>query len=297
MASKKYYERLLVVVGMFFIFFVITMLSLPLLINFFDIDNKTRNGLLIISIYQAVVMFICPAVVSSKIISNRPLSYLSLNSAPSWFSILGVCFAYLIALPALNQLIYWNSIISFPDNMAYWGELFREMEDNAQSATDIMLSTKSFGGLITNLVVVALITAFGEELFFRGSLQHTASSSGAIYTSIWVVAFIFSAMHFQIFGFVPRLLLGAWFGYLLYWTKSIYVPVIAHFINNGVVVICNWFVAKGSNFDFDKLGVVESGFPLPAFVSALAFIVFIVFFKNFFFENERKDNQEIISYV
>lgn len=283
MASRKYYERLLVVAGIFLIFFVISMLSLPLLLQVLKIDPSSRQGLLLIAVYQAVVMFICSSLLSARLNSSTPSSYLCLNQPPSVLGLLGVVFAYLIALPFLNQIIYWNSNIYFPESLEYWEQIFREMEDSAVAASEKMLDVASVSGLIVNLLVIALLTAFGEELFFRGTLQTTASSSGAYHTSIWVVALLFSAMHFQVYGFVPRLLLGAWFGYLLYWTGSIYVPIFAHFLNNGVVVLCTWFTYRGFDFNIDNFGVVETGFPMPAFISALAFVIFIVFFRNFFF--------------
>lgn len=285
MASKKYYERLLMVVGTFLIFFVITMISLPLIILACHIDNTTRDGMLVLSVYQAVVMFIAPSIISARIVSRRPVVFLQLNRAPSWLGVVGVVFAYLISLPALNQIIYWNSNISFPESVSYLEAIFREMEDKAAASSSLMLEVNSWGGMIVNLLVIGLLTALGEELFFRGTLQHTAGSSGAHYTAIWVVALIFSTMHFQAFGFVPRLLLGAWFGYLLYWTRSIYIPILAHFINNGVVVVCTWISFRGSHFDFDRFGVTEYGFPMPAFISAVAFVVFVFYFRNFFFRS------------
>lgn len=292
MASKKFYENLLVVVGMFLIFFVITMISVSLVVNVCGVDTTTRDGMLFISIYQAVVMFIAPSIMAALIINRRPFSFLTLTTSPTFLAIIGVIFAYLIALPALNQLIFWNSNITFPDSLAYWGEVFRELEENATAASGRMLDTASLGGMFVNLAVIALLTAFGEELFFRGTLQNASGASGAHHTAIWVVALVFSAMHFQVFGFVPRLLLGAWFGYLFFWTRSIYVPITAHFINNGVVVVCTWLSRKGNEFDFDRFGVTEYGFPVAAFISALAFIVFVVFFKDFFFHPREKKQSD-----
>ena len=294
MSSFKYYERLLIVVGIFLVFFAITVISVPLIVTISPINAGSREGLLLISTFQALVLFIAPSLVTARVISRQPIRYLHLNRKPSWLSVIGVIFAYLIAIPALNQIIYWNANISFPETMAYWGEVMKEMEDKANLSASLMLNVESFGAMLVNLLIVALLTAFGEELFFRGTLQHTAASSGAYFTSIWVVALIFSAMHFQIFGFIPRLLLGAWFGYLLYWTKCIYVPVLAHFINNGVVVVCTWLSAKGMTFNFEMFGVTEYGFPLPAFISALAFIIFIVYFKNFFFTKESYSKKEAL---
>lgn len=294
MASKKFYERLLIVAGMFLVFFVITMISLPIVISIFHIDGSTRNGMLFMAVYQAVVLFIIPSFISSRIISENCFRYLSLITPPSWMAICGIVFAYVIALPALNQLIYWNANISFPESLAYWGELFREMEDKANTASSLMLEVKSIGGMIVNLLIIALLTAFGEELFFRGTLQRTAASSGAPHTAIWVTALLFSAMHFQIFGALPRFLLGAWFGYLLFWTRSVYVPMIAHFINNGMVVVCTWLSVNGNDFNFDKFGVTEFGFPVPAFISAVAFVIFLVYFKNFFFKQTLSVEAKVI---
>lgn len=288
MASRKFYDRLLIVTGIFLVFFVITMIGIPLIAKGCNIDRSSRSGLLILSVCQAVLLFILPALISARAISRRPARFLCLNNPPGWMPVLGVIFAYLIALPALNQIIFWNENIVFPDIISTWGENLRILEDKARESSNLMLDTESWGGMLVNLAVVALVPAFAEELFFRGTLQRAGSSSGAYYTSIWVVALIFSALHFQVFGFIPRLLLGAWFGYLLFWTRSLYVPIIAHFINNGVVVVCSWLTARGSTFDFEKFGVTEYGFPVAAFVSALATVVFLVYFRRLFFQSERQ---------
>lgn len=288
MAQRRNYDNLLIIAGLFLVFFVITIIGIPLLVRTLQIDSQTRDGLLIASALQALVMFIAPSLVAARAISRRPGEFLTLNHPPRFLAILGVVFAYLIALPALNQLIYWNDNIVFPDALATWGETLREMEDTANNASAIMLDTTGWVNLVENLLVIGLLTAIGEELFFRGTLQNAAGAGGHNHTAIWVVALIFSAMHMQIFGFVPRLLLGAWFGYLLFWTRSIYVPIIAHFLNNGVVVVFAWLKANGTELNLDNLGVVEYGFPMPAFVSALATIVFLIYFRRFFFQRPEK---------
>lgn len=295
MAAQKYYGRLLIVATVFIVFFVILMSGIPYLRPYLNFGNDERNGMLAVSVIQAVVLFIIPSFLCAIFISRSPTSYLCLNRPPSGLAILGVVFAYLISLPALNQIIFWNANISFPEGLEAWGETLREMEDAANKASQQMMDVTSVGGLVINLLVIALVTAFGEELFFRGTLQRTAGSNGMHHTAIWVVALLFSAMHFQIFGFIPRLILGAWFGYIFFWTRSVYVPIIAHFINNGVVVVCTWLTTRGSTFDFDKFGVTEFGFPVPAFVSALATVVFLMYFRRFFFY--REDREEEFEYV
>ena len=63
-----------------------------------------------------------------------------------------------------------------------------------------------------------------------------------IHIAIWITAFIFSAVHMQFYGFVPRMLLGALFGYMFVWTGSLWVPVLMHFVNNGIAVVVNYLI-------------------------------------------------------
>ena len=281
---SKYSSRLLTVGFIFVIFFIMTMILLPGLQHLLHLDMESQGGLLTVSVVQNLLAFIAPSIAAAFMISRHPAQLMRVNRPPTLRAVVGIILAFAIAYPALNQIIYWNENIQFPAAMETLGAQLKSMEDNAQKVTAIMLSTHTWGGLIVNLMVVAVLTALGEELFFRGTLQTTAASDGSWHTAIWVVALIFSAFHFQIYGFVPRMLLGAWFGYLLFWTKSIYVPVIAHAINNGVVVVCAWLEERGDiASNPELLGVTEYGFPLPAFISAVATCLFLYYLKDFFF--------------
>lgn len=291
MTNRTYYSRLLIVAGIFIVFFALVNFIVGAVQRYLPIDPGSRNGMLTLSVIQQIVCFILPAYVASSLISKHPWGYMMLRNKTNGMQILGVVFAFLIALPALNQIVYWNANIVFPDVIAHWGETMKAMEESVAAHTAVILNITSWEGLIINLLVVGCLPAFAEELFFRGTLQRTAGAIGAHHTSIWVVALFFSAMHLQFFGFIPRLLLGAFFGYLLYWTKSLYVPIIAHFINNGVVVAAAWLTARGYNFDIQNFGVCEYGFPLAAFVSAVATVVFLVYFRGFFFMNSQRDNK------
>lgn len=279
----KYFEKIVIVFFVFAVFFVVTALALPVIQQGMGLSPDSRHGILLLSVCQAVLLFIIPSFVCARLISRSPLSFLQLKRPPTAISVLGVVFAFLIALPALNQIIYWNAHMEFPDGMQAFGKQLAELEESANARSHTLLDTSSWGSLFVNLAVVALLVAVAEEMFFRGTMQRAIASNGANYTAIWVTAIIFSMLHFQIFGFIPRLLLGAWFGYLLYWSRSLYLPIIAHFINNGVVVVAQWLTTRGIVCDFENLGVTASGFPFPAAVSAVAFIIFIIFFRHFFF--------------
>lgn len=287
-------DRLLIIAIIFLLMFMATVMSVPVFLKICNLAEDSREGLLAVASYQAVMAFIIPSLISAKIISRKAADYLKLNVPPRWLAVLGVFFAYLIALPALNQIIYWNEQLVFPESMRELGESLRELEERAQAVGGIMLDTTSAGGLISGILIVGILTGIAEELFFRGTLQHSLTIKGRHHLAIWLTAFIFSAFHFQVFGFIPRMLLGAWFGYLLFWTCSIYVPIIAHALNNSVVVFCTWLTNRGAEIDFEMIGVSTDGFPLAALVSCAAFIVFLAYCRRFFFY---KDHANVVSGV
>jgi membrane protease YdiL (CAAX protease family) len=114
----------------------------------------------------------------------------------------------------------------------------REKEDQLSVMTAFLTGYTQFSQLLIALFVVTLLPALGEEVLFRGIIQTKLSRHwGNVHLAIWVSAAIFSAIHFQFYGFLPRMMLGALFGYLYYWTGNLWVSVLAHFVNNGFVLV------------------------------------------------------------
>lgn len=158
----------------------------------------------------------------------------------------------LTSLPAMELLIEWNNNLHLPESMSGLEESLRNMEDSASTGISALSGGNTVGDLIMGILIIGILTGIAEELFFRGALQNLFMTMPKVkkHFAIWAAAFIFSFMHFQFFGFVPRLLLGAYFGYLIWWTGSVWVPVIAHAFNNSLVVLLSWIAARS--------GVAES---------------------------------------
>lgn len=242
---------------------------------------------------QNLFAFIGVALLTACYVAKRPMEMLRLNSAPTWRALAGVVIFYVVAIPAMNQIIYWNAEMHLPESMSEIEKMIREMEDSAGKVTDILLSSSSIWGLIAGIFFVGILTGFSEEIMFRGALQRIIGSGGAKYFAIWASAFIFSTVHFQFFGFVPRLLLGAWFGYLLLWSRSLYVPALAHALNNSLVVVTYWLNANGFEVaDAEKWGLSETGIPWMAIGSAMIFVALLLLTKNYFF-SPHKSNSDI----
>ena len=148
----------------------------------------------------------------------------------------------------MNAIIEWNKSWHLPESFQSLEQFFRQLEDGAEATTNILMNGASIPSLIVSVLIVGVLAGFSEELFFRGALQRILGQTRLnIHVTIWLVAFIFSAFHFQLFGLVPRMLLGAFFGYLLWWSKSLWLPIILHVLNNSIVVIATYLDTEGTN--------------------------------------------------
>ncbi len=160
--------------------------------------------------------------------------------------------AMLSASPVIDFLMHLNTWI-IPEGS--WVEtIFKPMEDQGTEITEALLTMDNPWTLILNLVMIAVLPAIGEELAFRGVLQNQiAKSTKNIHSAIWISAFIFSAYHMQFYGFIPRLMLGAFFGYLVVWTGSIWPSIIAHLVNNSSAIIAMYYSQSAGIIDAEGL--------------------------------------------
>lgn len=232
----------------------------------------SRISLLTQSSLQCVCAFILPSFAFSLTLGRNPFKFLDLEGNPGMMWPILIVLTLIVATPAMGQLIKYNEMLTFPESMLTLEKALRDMEKMAAETTSLILDTKSVGGLLVNTLVIGILTGFAEEIFFRGALQGLLIRSGINqHIAIWTAAVIFSAIHFQFFGFFPRLLLGAFFGYILIWSHSIWASSFAHAFNNSVVVVCTWLSAKGIiPYEIDQFGVVSNGIPWIAIISAAA---------------------------
>ncbi len=196
-------------------------------------------------------------------------TYLNWKVKPaSWLLVLSGLLI-VVLMPANSLVIDWNANLELPQFMKGFAEWARAKENEMAELTKLIADFSSFPKLLVGLVVVAVIPAIGEELVFRGVLQRQLHRwANNTHVAVWVAAIVFAAIHMQFFGFIPRMVLGALFGYLYFWSGRMIVPIIAHFVNNGFTVFLLYLQQTGK-IDFD----VESTDAMPWFSVLLSVLL------------------------
>ena len=213
-------------------------------------NSQSTVSLKWLQFVQTVATFLIPPVLCAWLwdADRRPFAWLKMDKRVDG-SLFALAVAIMIcAVPAINLLADLNSRITLPESMAAWEAKMKSMEAAAAALTERFLQVDNLGGLIINLGLMALLPALSEELSFRGTLQQLIANSPQLraksHTAIWITAIIFSAIHMQFYGFIPRMLMGAMFGYVFVWTGSLWVPIVMHFTNNALAVIVYFIVAN-----------------------------------------------------
>ena len=226
----------------------------------------------LIQIIGSLGTFIIPAFLFSYLFSGDFLSYYRFRD-PVGASALFVTVLMMVAvIPFINYLAEINMRIDFPIRVI--DRILRELEGEAEQIMQAFTSTGSQWGLMVNLLMIGVLAAVGEELIFRGLLQRLMEDMiRNVHLAILITAILFSAFHFQFFSFLPRFVLGAILGYLMYLGRSIWFPILAHFVNNAMGVVYYYFNNRGDTDDMlEDIGTSHM-MPMSALFSLLIFVV------------------------
>ena len=212
--------------------------------------SQSTESLKWLQLLQTVGTFLLPPILCAWIwdANHKPFTWLKLDKGTDW-KVLLICIAIMIvAIPGINLLADLNSRVSLPKSLESIEQILKQQEEAAAALTERFLQADNVGQLLLNIGLLALLPALAEELSFRGTLQQILKGEGLAvsgertHIAIWITAFVFSAIHMQFYGFVPRMLMGALFGYIFVWTGSLWIPIVMHFTNNGLAVLAYYVV-------------------------------------------------------
>jgi membrane protease YdiL (CAAX protease family) len=197
----------------------------------------------------------------------------------------GLVFLITFSFMVINSVtIEWNQNIDLPESLAWFEEMAQEREGLAQQLTEYLTQFDGFAYFLVAFVVIAIIPAVGEELLFRGLFQNLFNQwFKNPHVAIWVAAFAFSAFHYQFYGLIPRMLLGALFGYLYFWSGRLTLAMFAHFVNNGFTIVMLYLYRSGAT-EYN----IEEQESLPGMATLIFFFILTAGLLYYFRRVNRK---------
>ena len=211
-----------------------------------------------LQIIQAICLFIVPGYIYSRFTSTS--NYLKLSTPIHWKTGIIITISILAAIPFINLLGDVNAKMKLPEALSSIEAWMQMAELRAKEITEILVSGSTIGALFINLIMIAVLPAIGEEIIFRGVLQPILlKSTKNIHIAVILTAFIFSAFHLQFYGFLPRFFIGIILGYLFIYSGSLWLPILAHFINNATATLFLFLYNNGRVTDnIDTLGTGDT---------------------------------------
>ena len=205
--------------------------------------------------------FLVPALLFAYCQNRQWFDYNAANRRPKQSMVNMVLILSITLLPVVGVLASFNEFI-MPQEGAM-AEFMRDMEEAANHILELVTTQRSSWDLIANLLVFAVLAGVCEEFFFQGSLQPLLMNwTKNPHVGILLTALIFSVLHFQFYGFIPRFLLGVYLGYLFYWSRSLWLPILAHVLHNALTILMD-FTLQGRGIDTNNMQFTDMRGALP----------------------------------
>ena len=229
-----------------------------ILVGITSLTPEFKIPIYIIQGFSALFAFILAPLFYLRTIEKQNYSVLNTRKVKEAMPLITTALIAVFFIPVGFKFMEWNSQIAL-------GEWATQQEENLEQVTRLLTTMDNFGEFLLAMLVIAVIPAFGEELLFRGVIQNQVQAwSRNAHVAVWLTAIMFSAMHLQFYGFIPRMLLGALFGYLYVWSGNLIVPMVGHFVNNGFQIVMLYiYQNRITDLNIDEIEAV----PWPVFLS------------------------------
>lgn len=226
-------------------------------------------------ILTTIGAFLVPALLFAYCQDRMWFNYNAANRKPPYAMTNIVLILSITLLPIVGVLSAFNQNIMPQEGSV--AEFMRNMEEAANHILELVTSQHSTWDLISNLLIFAVLAGVCEEFFFQGALQPLMMKwTKNPHFGILITALIFSALHFQFYGFIPRFVLGVYLGYLFFWSRSLWLPILAHVLHNALSILIDYTLqGRGINTNDLQFTDVRGSIPTAiscALVSAMAIV-------------------------
>ncbi len=232
-------------------------------------------------ISSQIFTFVLPPIIYAFLVKENPIKSLGFSESTILWLFIGIAMIYAI-LPLNSVFAEWNAGLKLPESMSSLEKLMKEMQDSATEIMEKLVNVNNIGGLIINLIMIAGLAAFGEELIFRSIIQTSLIKiCKNAHIGIFIASAIFSFIHFEFYGFLPRLVLGLLLGYMFYYSRSIWIPMAMHFVNNGTIVVLYFLNnVKVINIDVESFGQTNVAVLILSIIAMIVLSYFSIRLSN-----------------
>lgn len=241
----------------------------------FENNRTVLNAMKFLQVINAISIFIIPPLYFSFLLKNNPLNFFKLKFTENLYSYCCVALLIIVSGPLIAWIHELNQQMVLPVFLKDIEEWMKSSEAAAEKITRLFLEMNTTTDFAFTLFMMAVLPAIGEELLFRGVLQKLFHKwTNNIHWAIFITGFLFSAIHMQFYGFIPRMLLGVLFGYLFYWSNTLWIPILGHFVNNGFAVIMTYlYTTQIITFDIE-----QTEFPANMIISSAILVTILVYY-------------------
>ena len=217
-----------------------------------------------LAFFDQLGTFLIPSILFLIIIRSMTINYV-IPKRDDWVKLI----IYFFILLGLAQILLVISTYIGYDFLPLSTQDFLKNQQDFNTKIQEGFITDSFSGFLFNIILLAIIPAVGEELFFRGIIQEICiglfknNSAGIIITSL-----IFGILHFQIDNLLSIIFASLLLGYIYNFSNNIFLTILLHFGFNSFSLICmqaiKWeFVTEPQldllgNYLFIPIGIILS---------------------------------------
>lgn len=238
-----------------------------------DVSPAAINQFKLAQLAGSVISFILPALLFGYYSSPKSLPYIGIQKNASPILAVAAVLLLFIIQPFIGWLGELNGRITFGSLQ----KTLLEMEALYNRALQVFLQMKSFGDLLINLAIMALLPAIGEELFFRGSLQKALLRlTNTPWLAILITSVVFALLHGTFFKILPIFMLGLVLGIVYYFTRNLWYTILIHFFNNAFAVLSVYYGDRSETLK--KLSGDGFTFPVYGALISLAITIGILYF-------------------
>lgn len=234
-------------------------------------NPKYFNVIMWIQVISTFFMFFLPTYFTAVICYRNPLKFIGFNTNFNYKQLLIVLVIVFFTFPLSGALAEWTKMIPIPKS---WEVYFKAKEADRATQEEALIHINSFSRYFSSMIIIALLPAIFEEVCFRGGLQNilTRWFKGP-WIAIIITSIIFSAVHISYYGFFVRAALGVALGLVFYYSGSIWLSILFHFLYNGVQVTALYMDTLSQHKHTKDL---EENFPV--WMGALAIVIIVIAF-------------------